>query len=61
MPAASGFYVHSLSKDFKVGFGMLSNFGRGLQFDQGFLGRCYVKPAIVDGDHVCPGGELPGE
>ena len=30
MQAASGFYVHSLSKDFKVGLGMLSNFGLGL-------------------------------
>jgi hypothetical protein len=31
LPAASGFYVHSLSKEFNVGLGMLSNFALGLQ------------------------------
>ncbi len=43
MPGASGFYVHSLGKDFKVGLGILSNFGLGLKNNQGFAGRYYVK------------------
>lgn len=33
VPGASAFYVHSLSKDFKVGLGLLSNFGLGLKYD----------------------------
>jgi len=35
VPGASGFYVHSLNKDFKVGLGMLQNFGLALQNNQG--------------------------
>ncbi len=54
MPAASGFYVHSLSKDFKVGLGILSNFGLGLQYDQGFVGRYYVKQAMLVGITFAP-------
>ncbi len=54
VPAASGFYVHSLGKDFKVGLGMLSNFGLGLQNDQGFAGRYYVKQAMLVGITFAP-------
>jgi long-chain fatty acid transport protein len=54
LPAASGFYVHSLSKDFKVGLGMLSNFGLGLKNDQGFAGRYYVKQAALIGITFAP-------
>jgi long-chain fatty acid transport protein len=54
MPAASGFYVHSLGKDFKVGLGMLSNFGLGLMNDQGFVGRYYVKQAMLAGVTFTP-------
>ena len=54
MPAASGFYVHSLGKDFKVGIGMLSNFGLGLMNDQGFVGRYYVKQAMLAGVTFAP-------
>jgi long-chain fatty acid transport protein len=54
MPAASGFYVHSLGKDFKVGLGMLGNFGLGLKNDQGFVGRYYVKQATLVGITFAP-------
>ena len=54
LPAASGFYVHSLGKDFKVGLGMLSNFGLGLQNNQDFLGRYYVKQAMLVGITFAP-------
>ena len=54
LPAASGFYVHSLGKDFKVGLGMLGNFGLALKNDQGFLGRYYVKQATLVGITFAP-------
>ncbi|HKQ35084.1 MAG TPA: outer membrane protein transport protein [Nitrospiraceae bacterium] len=54
LPAASGFYVHSLGKDFKVGLGMLGNFGLALKNDQGFLGRYYVKQATLIGITFAP-------
>mgnify|MGYP001453038234 FL=1 len=53
-PGASGFYVHSLSKDVKVGIGMLSNFGLGLQNNQGFAGRYYVKQDTLVGITFAP-------
>jgi long-chain fatty acid transport protein len=54
VPAASGFYVHSLGKDFKVGLGMLPSFGLGLQYDQGFVGRYYVKETTMLGLTFAP-------
>jgi long-chain fatty acid transport protein len=54
LPGASGFYVHSLSKDFKVGLGVLSNFGLGLKEDQGYVGRYYVKQATLMGITFAP-------
>jgi long-chain fatty acid transport protein len=54
LPAASGFYVHSFGKDFKVGLGVLSNFGLGLQYDQGFVGRYHVKQATLVGVTFAP-------
>jgi len=54
VPGLSGFYVHSLGKDFKVGLGIFSNFGLGLQYDQGFVGRYYVKQAALVGVTFAP-------
>lgn len=54
IPAGSGFYVHSLNKDFKVGIGVLSNFGLGLKYDHGFAGRYYVKQATLVGVTFAP-------
>jgi long-chain fatty acid transport protein len=54
VPGASAFYVHSLGKDFKVGLGVLQNFGLALQNDQGFAGRYYVKQATLAGITFAP-------
>lgn len=54
LPAASGFYVHSLNKDFKVGIGMFSNFGLGLKYGQGFVGRYYAKEETLIGITFAP-------
>jgi long-chain fatty acid transport protein len=53
-PGASAFYVHSLSKDFKVGLGVLSNFGLGEKYNQGWAGRYYVKQATLVGVTFAP-------
>jgi len=54
LPAASGFYVHSLGKDFKVGLGMLQNFGLALGYDDGWAGRYYVKQTALVGVTFAP-------
>jgi long-chain fatty acid transport protein len=53
-PGASGFYVHSLSRDFKVGIGMLGNFGLGLKYDGDWAGRYYVKDTALIGMTFAP-------
>jgi long-chain fatty acid transport protein len=40
--AGSVSYVHSVSKDFKLGFAMGSYFGLGLDYDDDWVGRYYV-------------------
>ena len=54
VPGLSGFYVHSLGKDFKVGLGIFSNFGLGLKYDQDFVGRYYAKQAALVGVTFAP-------
>ena len=54
MPGASAFYVHSLGKDFKVGLGMLQNFGLALGYDDGWAGRYYVKQTALVGVTFAP-------
>ena len=53
-PGASGFYTHSLGQDVKVGFGVLSNFGLGLQWDGDWVGRYYVKQSLLVGVSFVP-------
>ena len=54
VPGASAFYVHSLGKDFKVGLGMLQNFGLALGYDDGWAGRYYVKQTALVGVTFAP-------
>jgi len=54
MPGASAFYVHSLGKDFKVGLGMLQNFGLAMAYDDGWAGRYYVKQTALVGVTFAP-------
>jgi len=53
-PAASGFYTHKLGQDFTVGFGMLSNFGLGLKYNDNWLGRYYAQEALLAGVSFVP-------
>jgi long-chain fatty acid transport protein len=53
-PGASGFYVHSFGKDFKVGFGVLQNFGLGLKYDGDWAGRYYLKDTALVGVTFAP-------
>jgi long-chain fatty acid transport protein len=53
-PALSGFYTHSLSRDLKVGVGILSNFGLGLQWDGDWVGRYYAKQSLLVGVSFVP-------
>lgn len=53
-PAASGFYTHSLGQDFKVGFGVFSNFGLGLKYTADWVGRYYAKEAFLAGVSFMP-------
>jgi long-chain fatty acid transport protein len=53
-PGASAFYVHSLGKDFKVGLGVLQNFGLAMKFDDGWAGRYYVKQTALVGITFAP-------
>src|SRR5262245_15987141 len=54
LPAASGFYVHSLNEDIKVGIGVFSNFGLALEYGQGFVGRYYAKEETLIGITFAP-------
>ena len=44
-PSLGGYYVHSFSDRFKMGFGLLSYFGLGLDYDDDWVGRYYVEKA----------------
>jgi long-chain fatty acid transport protein len=43
LPASGFFYVHSLSPDWKIGVGVGSGFGSGLNYGKEWVGRYYVQ------------------
>jgi len=53
-PGASGFYVHPLGDDWRVGLGLFSNFGLGLKYTGEWVGRYYVKDALLAGVSFMP-------
>ena len=53
-PGASGFYVHPLGDDWRVGFGIFSNFGLGLKYKGEWVGRYYLKDALLAGVNFMP-------
>jgi long-chain fatty acid transport protein len=55
LPALSGFYVHGLGEDFKVGFGVFSNFGLGMSYNSGWVGRYYSLDNTLIGISLMPG------
>lgn len=49
VPGASGFYVHGLTSDLKVGFGVFSYFGLAAKWNGDWVGRYYVKDTALLG------------
>lgn len=54
LPALSAFGTYQVNPDLTVGVGMFSNFGLGLWYDAEWVGRYYVKNAILMGLSVMP-------
>jgi long-chain fatty acid transport protein len=54
LPALSMFYVHGLGQDFKVGLGVFSNFGLGMSYDSGWVGRYYAQNNTLLGLSIMP-------
>jgi len=55
VPAGSLFYVHSLSKDLKLGMGVASAYGGGLNYGKEWVGRYYVQKAQIFSFTINPG------
>jgi len=53
-PGTSGFYVHSLGEDWKVGLGLFSNFGSALKYTGEWVGRYYLKDILLAGVTFMP-------
>ena len=47
LPAGSIFYAHSLSRDLKIGVGVLGYFGLGLEYEDDWVGRYYVQEVTL--------------
>ena len=47
LPAGSIFYAHSLSRDLKIGVGILGYFGLGLEYEDDWVGRYYVQEVTL--------------
>lgn len=55
IPGASMFYVHGLGQDVKVGLGLFSNFGLGMNYNSGWVGRYYALDNTLIGVSIMPG------
>ena len=55
LPGVSAFYAHGLGKDIKLGLGLFSNFGLGMNYDSGWVGRYYALENTLIGVSVMPG------
>jgi long-chain fatty acid transport protein len=47
MPSASGFYVHKISPDWRLGVSLLSYFGLGVQYSDQWAGRYYLQASTL--------------
>lgn len=54
LPAASVFYTQQLSSRASLGFGLFSNFGLGLDYDEDWVGRYYAQKAALIGMSAMP-------
>jgi len=55
LPGLSMFYIHGLGQDVKVGIGVFSNFGLGLNYISGWVGRYYALDNTLIGVSIMPG------
>jgi long-chain fatty acid transport protein len=55
LPGLSLFYVHGLGEDVKVGLGVFSNFGLGMNYSSGWVGRYYALENTLIGVSIMPG------
>lgn len=54
LPSGNLYYVHSLTKDWKVGVGVLGYFGLSLDYGDNWVGRYYVQSATLQGITIQP-------
>ena len=55
LPGLSTFYVHGLGQDIKVGLGVFSNFGLGMSYNSGWVGRYHALDNTLIGVSIMPG------
>jgi len=55
LPGVSMFYVHGLGEDVKVGLGLFSNFGLGMNYNSGWAGRYHALDNTLIGVSIMPG------
>lgn len=54
MPGGSVYYLHNLSPDVKIGLGVLSYFGLGLDYGDSWSGRYYLEDTMLVGLTLMP-------
>ncbi|HYL57367.1 MAG TPA: outer membrane protein transport protein [Candidatus Acidoferrales bacterium] len=54
LPGASGFYVHSLTPDIKLGIGTCTYFGGALEYNKNWVGRYFLQGATILGTSILP-------
>ena len=54
LPGGSAFYVHSVSDDVKLGFGLAGNFGLAEKFNDDWVGRYYIQQSTLVGLTLMP-------
>ncbi len=54
LPAGSTFYVHPVSKDLRLGIGVLGFFGLALDYGDNWVGRYYLKEVKLQGFTIMP-------
>ena len=54
LPAGSTFYVHPVSRDLRLGFGVIGFFGLALEYEDDWVGRYYLKEVKLQGFTIMP-------
>lgn len=54
LPGGSFYFTHQINDKFSVGLGMLSYFGLAAEYDGDWVGRYYVKDALLGGLSLVP-------